>query len=156
MICICGCVNTNSERDSSKAEAPLKQQISITYELSVKCVCVYMFIVLLSYRRPFGTEKEYFVQLFLKYDDSMKLPTVGGLLTKMFKEQKISFTWVLTCNSNMAVEVVLCLCDCTCITFIPVIMYLICSIFSGAIEVAYQGSEVWETVQDLSEDYSRS
>ena len=95
MLCICGCVNTNSERDSSKAEAPLKQQISITYELSVKCVCVYMFIVLLSYRRPFGTEKEYFVQLFLEYDDSMKLPTVGGLLTKMFKEQKISFTEVL-------------------------------------------------------------
>jgi len=43
-------------------------------------------------RRPFGTEQEYFVQLFLEYDDSMKLPTVGGLLTKMFKEQKISFT----------------------------------------------------------------
>ena len=35
------------------------------------------------------------MQLFLEYDDSMKLPTVGDLLTKMFKEQKISFTEVL-------------------------------------------------------------
>jgi len=51
-----------------------------------------MFIVSLSYRRPFGTEQEYFVQLFLEYDESMKLPTVGDLLTKMFMEQKISFT----------------------------------------------------------------
>ena len=57
-------------------------------------VCVYMFIVSLSYRRPFGTEQEYFLWLFLEYDDSMKLPTVGDLLTKMFKEQKISFTEV--------------------------------------------------------------
>jgi len=48
-----------------------------------------------SHRRPFGTEQEYFVQLFLEYDDSMKLPAVGDLLTKMFKEQKISFTEVL-------------------------------------------------------------
>jgi len=54
-----------------------------------------IFTVWLSYRRPFGTEQEYFVQLFLEYDGSMKLPTVGELLTKMFKEQKISFTEVL-------------------------------------------------------------
>lgn len=46
------------------------------------------------YRRPFGKEQEYFVQLFLEYDESMKLPTVGELLTKMFKEQNISFTEV--------------------------------------------------------------
>jgi len=49
----------------------------------------------LLYRRPFGKEQEYFVQLFLEYDESMKLPTVGELLTKMFKEQSISFTEVL-------------------------------------------------------------
>ena len=34
------------------------------------------------------------MQLFLEYDESMKLPTVGELLTKMFKEQNISFTEV--------------------------------------------------------------
>ena len=47
-----------------------------------------------SPRRPFGTEQEYFVQLFVEYDESVKLPTVGDLLKRMFKEQNISFTEV--------------------------------------------------------------
>ena len=47
-----------------------------------------------SPRRPFGTEQEYFVQLFVEYDESVKLPTVGDLLKRMFKEQNISFTKV--------------------------------------------------------------
>ena len=46
-------------------------------------------------RRPFGIEEEFFVQLFLEPDESLELPpTVGQLLTKMFKEQNISFTKV--------------------------------------------------------------
>ena len=57
-------------------------------------VCVCVLLVFIPLRRPFGTEQEYFVQLFLEYDESMKLPSVGDLLTKMFKEQKISFTEV--------------------------------------------------------------
>ena len=34
------------------------------------------------------------MQLFLKMDDSQKLPTVGDMLKKMFSEQNISFTEV--------------------------------------------------------------
>lgn len=46
------------------------------------------------YRRPFGVEQEYFVQLFVEHNESLKLPTVGELLEIMFKEQKIRFTKV--------------------------------------------------------------
>ena len=47
------------------------------------------------FRRPFGIEEEYFVQLFLEPDETLKLPpTVGQLLNKMFKEQNISFITV--------------------------------------------------------------
>ena len=47
-----------------------------------------------SSRRPFGTEPEYFVQLFVEFDESLKTPTVEKLLQKMFKEQQISFAHV--------------------------------------------------------------
>ena len=51
--------------------------------------------IFFSNRRPFGIEDEFFVQLFLEPDESLKLPpTVGQLLNKMFKEQNISFTTV--------------------------------------------------------------
>ena len=57
-------------------------------------VCLFDLTLFLS-RRPFGTEAEYFVQLFLEPDETLKLPpTVGQLLNKMFKEQDISFTQV--------------------------------------------------------------
>ena len=45
-------------------------------------------------RRPFGVEQEYFVQLFLEFDEKVEIPTVGSLLRKMFLEQDISFTEV--------------------------------------------------------------
>lgn len=45
-------------------------------------------------RRPYGEEPEYFVQLFVDYDESLKLPTVGVLMKKMFREQDITFTQV--------------------------------------------------------------
>ena len=48
----------------------------------------------LVYRRPFGIEQEFFVQLFVEYDPNLRLPTVGDLLRKMFHEQHISFTKV--------------------------------------------------------------
>lgn len=44
------------------------------------------------FRRPFGVEQEYFVQLVVEQDDSLKLTTVGYLIEKMFKEQNISLT----------------------------------------------------------------
>lgn len=47
------------------------------------------------FRRPFGVEQEFFVQLFLDFDKSMKLTTLEDLLKKMFKEQNISFTEVI-------------------------------------------------------------
>ena len=53
------------------------------------------------YRRPYGMEQEYFVQLFVEYDETLKFPTVGDLLSIMYKEQKISFAKVLfTTNFN--------------------------------------------------------
>ena len=46
-------------------------------------------------------EPDYFVQLFVEYDETLKIPTVGDLLSIMYKEQKISFTKVLfTTNFN--------------------------------------------------------
>ena len=54
------------------------------------------FLVIFICRRPYGIEKEFFVQLFLEPDESLKLPpTVGQLLNKMFKEQNISFSEVI-------------------------------------------------------------
>ena len=49
-----------------------------------------------SFRRPRGIEQNYFVELFLEADESMKVPSIGGLLAKMFFEQQISFTEVST------------------------------------------------------------
>ena len=34
------------------------------------------------------------MQLFVDYDESLKLPTVGDLMKKMFREQDITFTEV--------------------------------------------------------------
>ena len=45
-------------------------------------------------------ENEYFVQLFVEQDKSLKLPTVGDLLGRMFIEQKIRFTKVNTCMAT--------------------------------------------------------
>ena len=45
-------------------------------------------------RRPFGTEPEFFVQLFVEFDESLKTPTVEILLQRMFKEQQITFAEV--------------------------------------------------------------
>jgi ubiquitin thioesterase CYLD len=45
-------------------------------------------------KRPFGTEPEFFVQLFVEFDESLKIPTIDTLLQRMFKEQQISFAEV--------------------------------------------------------------
>ena len=63
------------------------------------CVCYQTFgmtiyVILIPSRRPYGVEPEYFVQLFVDYDESLKLPTVGDLMKKMFWEQDITFTEV--------------------------------------------------------------
>lgn len=59
--------------------------LSVYYLL---CVCSTIFNF---YRRPSGTDKEFFVQLFVEPDKSMPMPTTERLLMKMFKEQKITF-----------------------------------------------------------------
>ena len=46
------------------------------------------------HRRPFGTESEFFIQLFVEFDEALKNPTVENLLQKMFREQQISFASV--------------------------------------------------------------
>ena len=50
--------------------------------------------VIILIRRPFGTEPEFFVQLFVEFDESLKVPTIDTLLQKMFKDQKSSFAEV--------------------------------------------------------------
>ena len=55
-------------------------------------------------RRPFGIEKEFFVQLFLEIDEAQKLLSVGDLVNKMFSEQQISFTEVC-CVISMYINV---------------------------------------------------
>ena len=50
--------------------------------------------VIILIRRPFGTEPEFFVQLFVEFDESLKVPTIDALLQKMFKEQQISLAEV--------------------------------------------------------------
>ena len=84
-------------------------------------------------RRPFGEEPEYFVQLFVDYDESLKLPTVGDLMKKMFREQDITFTqvqwWnylhkhILRCNNKL--------------------------IFSGTIKAADPSAKIWKTIQNI-------
>ena len=50
---------------------------------------------LIVYRRPFGVEKEFFVQLFLEIEqDQTAPPSSEKLIKKMFHEQNISFTTV--------------------------------------------------------------
>ena len=39
-------------------------------------------------------EPEFFVQLFVEFDESLKVPTIQNLLEKMCTEQQISFTEV--------------------------------------------------------------
>lgn len=46
----------------------------------------------LMIRRPYGDEPEFFVQLFLEFNEKVQLPTIGQLLHTMFLEQKLSFT----------------------------------------------------------------
>ena len=46
-------------------------------------------------RRPFGVEKEFFVQLFFEIDQTQNhIPETEKLLTQMFLQQKTSFTKV--------------------------------------------------------------
>lgn len=95
------------------------------------CICT----TVCSNRRPYGDEPEFFVQLFVEYNESMKLPTIGLLLHTMFTEQKLSFLQVQTTN----------------------VLYLLynhdhCHI-SDAIKVADPSATIWKAVQDLREDH---
>ena len=46
-------------------------------------------------RRPFGVEKDFFVQLFFEIDQTQNhIPETEKLLTQMFLQQNISFTKV--------------------------------------------------------------
>ena len=47
-------------------------------------------ILLFQCRRPFGTDKEFFVQLFMEPDEN-RIPQTQELLYGMFKEQQITF-----------------------------------------------------------------
>ena len=65
-----------------------------THDCFTACMCVFAHGVIFFHRRPFGTETEFFVQLFMEFDESLKNPTIQNLLQKMFREQQISFASV--------------------------------------------------------------
>ena len=49
------------------------------------------------FRRPFGVEGEFFVQLFLESEaNSDAIPSISDMLHRMFTEQDLSFTKVST------------------------------------------------------------
>ena len=84
-------------------------------------------------RRPYGIEPEYFVQLFVDYDESLKLPTVGDLMKKMFREQDITFTEVQWWNYLHKY----------------ILRYNDKLIFSGTTKAANSSAKIWKTVQDI-------
>ena len=49
---------------------------------------------MLNYRRPSGTDKEFFVQLFVEPDKDEPAVDTQRLLHKMFLEQNITFVQV--------------------------------------------------------------
>ena len=73
-----------------KVEPFLHIKVRVTFMAYIYYCCSDTFLI----RRPYGEEPEYFVQLFVDYDESLKLPTVGELMKKMFREQDITFTQV--------------------------------------------------------------
>ena len=97
------------------------------------------------HRRPSGTETEFFVQLFVEFDESLKNPTIENLLQKMFREQQISFASVRMLSHSLTPS----------LHFSSSFLLPTClSPPSGPIQAAGTGPEVWETVQDLQEDHS--
>ena len=70
-------------------------------------------------RRPQGEEGEFFVQLFMEPDPSLKHPpSISLLLSRMFSEQNIKFSKVV-CVLCRCVYAGVCVCVCTCVTSVP-------------------------------------
>ena len=44
--------------------------------------------------RHFGKEDEFFIQLFMSFDENLRLPTMKMLVKQMFDESKLSLTKV--------------------------------------------------------------
>ena len=61
------------------------------------------------YRRPSGTDSEFFVQLFVEADKGMVIPTTQDLLHKMFKEQNITFAEVSTYLECIVIALFICI-----------------------------------------------
>ena len=65
------------------------------FSKNVLDIIVTVFLTFPLCRRPFGVEKEFFIQLFFEIDNqTTEVPDSEKLLQKMFREQKISFTEV--------------------------------------------------------------
>ena len=54
-------------------------------------------------RRSFGVEDEFFIQLFISFDQTLRLPTIKELTRKMFDEGKLSLTKVNCCHGNLLI-----------------------------------------------------
>ena len=74
-----------------------KHTLNVDPFIQIKYVVVQVLVswsVQIHCRRPFGTEPEFFIQLFVEPDESLGVPTIEILLKKMFQEQQISFASV--------------------------------------------------------------
>ena len=61
---------------------------------------LYTFSLVVSYSRPSGTDKEFFIPLFVVPDENFPMPDTHWLLHKMFKEDKITFKEVILLYSS--------------------------------------------------------
>ena len=76
------------------------------------------------------------MQLFLEFDESIKVPTIAALLMKMFKDQKIAFAKVDT------------------YLFLSLHFLIYMHWSAGPVKAVGSGSKVWEAVPDIQEDHS--
>ena len=108
---------------------------SFTSSMTLIVVYCYNVCLNISLRRPSGTEPEFFVQLFVEFDENLKVPTIETLLVRMFREMHISFSEVSPSLS----------------------LSLLCQLVgpTGAIQTPGTGPKVWQTVPDIQEDCAR-
>ena len=65
------------------------QLTTVSFDVCIR-MCSYI-LAIYNCRRPSGTDKEFFIQLFAEADKNLTMPTTELLLLRMFKSQKITF-----------------------------------------------------------------
>ena len=78
----------------------------VFYHCNHKLLCDFVWVYVCP-SRQFGIEDEFFIQLFMSFDENLRLPTMKMLLKQMFDESELSLTKVPDHNP-------LCVCVCVC------------------------------------------